>query len=63
MLDKVKICFRNVQIKNRQRVVDKKFAEDGLTDEVLDLQLEVNMLRHEYDIADKSKLVFEDFVQ
>lgn len=63
MLDKAKRYFRKVQIRNRQRIVDRRFAEEGLTDEILDLQIEINKLRHEFDISDSSNSVFDDFVQ
>lgn len=58
--EKVKL---EVHLRNQQRVIDKKYAEEGLTDEILDMQIELNKLRHEHDIAEESKKVFEDFVQ
>lgn len=52
-----------VQLRNQQRVLNKKFAEEGLTDEILDEQIKLNKLRHENDIVDESEKVYEDFVQ
>ncbi|MBQ9024838.1 MAG: hypothetical protein IJ104_01015 [Methanobrevibacter sp.] len=53
-----------VDIQLRQEALNKKFAEEGLTDEVLDKQVELNSLRNKYDIPDdlEDKL-YEDFVQ
>lgn len=52
-----------MQIKNKQRAINKQYEKEGLTDEVLDAQIELNKLKHEYDIADSSKKVFEEYVQ
>lgn len=60
---KAKKFLKSIQLKNRQRAVDKKFDEEGLTDEVLNEQLEINQLRHQYDISDKSNRVYKNFVQ
>jgi len=46
-----------------QKEVDKLYDEHGLCDEVLDKQLEINKLRHEHDISDKSNRVNGDYVQ
>lgn len=50
-------------IELRQEELNKKHAEEGLTDEILDEQIKLNQLRHEYDIVDENELVFEDYVQ
>ena len=39
-----------------QRLVDYAYEKNGLTDKVLEKQLEINMLRSEHDIADKKML-------
>ena len=62
-MDNIEITKLKVQLRNQQRTVDKKYAEDGLTDEVLDKQIEINRLRHEHDLVDESEKVYEDFVQ
>ena len=46
-----------------QSKCDKLYEENGLTDEVLDMQIMINKLRHEHDIPDESEKVYEDFVQ
>lgn len=62
-MDDIERVRLEVHLRNQQRTVDKKYAEDGLTDEVLDKQIEINRLRHEHDIVDESERVYEDFVQ
>ena len=50
-------------IELRQEELNKKYAAEGLTDEILDEQVKLNQLRNEYDIVDESELVYENFVQ
>lgn len=47
----------------RQKEIDKKYAEEGLTDEVLDLQIKLNQDRNKYDITDPEQRVYKRFVQ
>lgn len=63
MLDAAKKFFHKIQINNRQHYVDKLYEKEGLSEEVLNKQVEVNSLRHEYDISDESKRVYDRFVQ
>jgi len=51
------------KIENMQKIANDLYKEQGLTDEVLDLQLEINKLRHKHDITDTSKQIHEEFVQ
>ena len=46
-----------------QKLVDKQYEEEGLTDEVLEKQLEVNKLRHKHNISDESNRLHEEYVQ
>lgn len=52
-----------VDIQLRQEELNKKYAEEGLTDEILDEQVKLNQLRHEHDITDESEVIYENFVQ
>ena len=52
-----------LHIKNQQRDINKRYVEEGLTDEILDQQIKLNKLRNEHDIVDESEIVYEDFVQ
>ena len=53
----------NKELLERQEKLNKQYAEQGLTDEVLDEQLEINRLRHEHDIPDENNQVHKEFVQ
>lgn len=46
-----------------QKEIDELYEKDGLTDEVLDKQIEINKLRHEHDITDNSNKINGDYVQ
>lgn len=51
------------KLRKMQDEVDELFAKDGLTNEVLEKQLEINRLRHEHDISDEKNSVHQNFVQ
>ena len=63
MLNKAKLYFKKIQLKNRQRHIDKLYKRDGLTDEVFEAQVELNKLRNELDIPDSSNFIYENYVQ
>lgn len=63
MSDKKERFLKQIQLKNKQRAIDKQYAKEGLSDEVLDAQIELNQLRNELDIPDESNFIFENFVQ
>lgn len=63
MLDKAKKFLKIIQIKNKQKVINKQFEKEGLTDEVLEAQIELNKERNLHDIPDESEFVYEKFVQ
>ena len=63
MMDKAKRYLHKIQLKNKQREVDKLYARDGYTDEVFQKQLEINMKRNEHDIPDEKEMIWENYVQ
>lgn len=63
MFDKATAFLKLIQLKNRQRAIHKKFKRDGLTDEVLMEQIELNRFRNENNIHDTSKRVYDEYVQ
>ena len=63
MLDKKERFLKRIHLKNKQRVIDKQYAKEGLSDEVLDAQIELNQLKNDLDIPDESNFIFENFVQ
>ena len=60
---KAKQFLHKIQIKNRQRVINKQYEKEGLTDDVLKKQVELNKLKHELDISDSSKKLYDNYVQ
>ena len=54
--------IHSIHLKNKQRKINKKYVAEGLTDEVLEMQLEVNRLRNLHDIPDTVYL-FDGFSQ
>ena len=63
MITKVKRAVIGLKLKNKQRKINKTMLNDGLTDEVLDAQVELNKLRTKHDIADSSKKINGKYVQ
>lgn len=72
MLDKIKNIFKKQtktkeelekEFEKRQKAIDKKYEEEGLSDEVLDMQLELNKDRHENNISDPTKRIYKNYVQ
>lgn len=51
------------ELARKQAQVDLKYEKEGLTDEVLDMQLEINKLRHEHNLSDKTNQINDNFVQ
>lgn len=47
----------------KQKEIDELYKKEGLTDEVLDKQIEINKLRHEHNISDKSNRLYKNYVQ
>ena len=51
------------KLDNKQEVVNELYEKEGLTDQVLDLQLEINKTRHEENIPDTTKTIYKKYVQ
>ena len=60
---KAKQYLQRIQIKNKQRAINKAYEKHGLTDEILQAQIELNKKRHEHNISDSDKRVHENYVQ
>ena len=52
-----------VELETMQELCNELYEKDGLTDEVLDLQLQINKLRHEHDVTDKNSKIYKNYVQ
>ena len=51
------------ELQDKQQVINKKYKKEGLTDEVLEMQVELNTERHKLDISDETKRIYKNFVQ
>lgn len=61
-MDSIKF-IKKTNLRNKQREVDKLYEKEGLTDEVLEKQIEINKERHKHDLPDENEFVYEKFVQ
>lgn len=50
-------------IRKAQETINKEYAEKGLTNEVLEAQVELNQIRNILDIHDETEEIFEQYVQ
>lgn len=55
--------IKKINLRNKQREVDKLYEKEGLTDEVLEKQIEINKEGHKHDIPDENEFVHEEYVQ
>ena len=60
MVDKDK--FKTV-LDDAQKLVNEAYEKDGLTDEILDVQVKINELRNLLNITDESERIYENWVQ
>lgn len=60
-----KIHKKNIgrKLDKQQAEVDELYAEQGLTDEVLEKQTEINRIRNKENITDKKQRIYKNFVQ
>ena len=62
MVDSEKF-IKQLNIKNRQKSINKMFEEEGLTDEILKRQIQLNKEKHKEDIHDKNEEIYKGYVQ
>lgn len=61
MMDRENEDFiKRVNLSNRQKDINRMFEEEGLTDEILKKQIELNKERHRLDIHDPTETVYVD---
>lgn len=63
MFDGIKKSIKNFQLNRKQKKIKKLCEKEGLTDEVLEAQVEINTLRNELDIPDSNEIIYDKFVQ
>ena len=51
------------KLNKRQKEVNKKYKEEGLTNNVLDAQIAINKKRNELDIPDPNNKIYKKWVQ
>lgn len=52
--------IKRVNLSNRQKEINRMFEEEGLTDEILKKQIELNKERHKFDINDPTETLYVD---
>ncbi|WP_406533416.1 hypothetical protein [Methanobrevibacter sp.] len=52
--------LQRVNLSNRQKEINRMFEEEGLTDEILKKQIELNKERNRLDINDSSETLYVD---
>lgn len=62
MMDKIFKVYKAHNLRNRQRRVNKRFEEEGFSDEILAEQIEINTERNKHDIIDETE-TDGDYVQ
>ncbi len=61
MMDRENEDFiKRVNLSNRQKEINRMFEEEGLTDEILKKQIELNKERNRLDINDPSETLYVD---
>ena len=59
----VRKLVRKFKLNRKQKKVNKLYEQYGLTDEVLDMQLEINEMRNQLDISDPNQKVYKNYCQ
>ena len=64
MFDFIRNWFVKRELSKEQNEINKLYASDGLTEEVLERQIALNIRRNELNISDESQIVNDEgFVQ
>lgn len=50
-------------IREAQELINKKYEEQGPTNEIVEAQVELNKIRNALDIHDETETIYEEFVQ
>lgn len=53
----------DIRLRIKQILINREYEKNGLTNEVLDKQIEINKERNKLNIPDPTKKIYEDFVQ
>lgn len=55
--------IHSIHLDLKQRQVSRLYKSEGLTDRVLDKQIEINKKRHELNLPDRYEMQYKRFVQ
>lgn len=55
--------IKSLGFQQEQKRINEMFEEEGLTDEVLMKQVELNKKRHEHDVHDPNEEIHKEYVQ
>ena len=55
--------FYEVYLNYKQRQVSRMYKSEGLTDRVLEKQVQINKKRHELNLPDRYEMQYKRFVQ
>ena len=58
----IKDLFR-IPIRNAQDKINKEYERKGLTNEILEAQVELNQIRNILNIHDETEEIYEEYVQ
>lgn len=62
-LEKIQRINLKRTLDKEQDKINKMFEEEGLTDRVLDKQIELNQKRNKHNISDKTNILHKRYVQ
>lgn len=62
-LDKIQNKNRNRELNKKQEEVNQLFQEEGLTDYILEKQIEINTERNKLDLPDENEFINGEYVQ
>ena len=55
--------IHSIHLDYQQKQVSRLYESEGLTDRVLEKQIEINKKRHELNLPDKHEMLYKRFVQ
>ena len=59
-MDGDELYLETLRLLVEQTKNEVKYEEEGLTDEILDKQIEINKKRNELDLPDREEFIYED---
>ena len=55
--------IHEIHLDLQQRQVSRLYKSEGLTDRVLDKQIQINKKRHDLNLPDRYEMIYKRFVQ